>query len=563
MQKELAVHLNFFEAVRCYFCVVKRKKYTLEKVLVTGYAAEGKSLARQDGKVIFIEGAVPGDVVDVFVSTNKKDYGEGRAIRFHEYSAERVVPFCKHFGVCGGCKWQMLPYQKQLQYKQQEVVQNLRRIGKVPLPEMMPIAGSDNTVHYRNKLEFTFSNKRYLTPGEMRAAPLPPTEVAPLPPEGRLLANAVSDIFSTEDVMLPSLQITDDQQETSQLKDKNLLNLAGYKNPPSGGRGATSDGSIAAGVTLGALGYHVPRLFDKIIEIEECFLMDDVNNNIRNSIRSFAIAKGYSFYDIKNHTGWLRNIIIRYCTTGELMVNICLAHEDEVETKRLLDFVLQQVPGITTLLYTINTKWNDTIYDLTPQVYYGKGFVIEKLEGFSFKIGPKSFFQTNSTQAEKLYSITRDFAGLTGSEIVYDLYCGTGSIGIFVSGQAKKIIGVELIAEAIEDAKINAELNGVQHAEFFAGDVIKICNDDFFAAHGRPDVIITDPPRAGMHEKLVNKLLEIAAPKIVYVSCNTATQARDLGLLSEKYSVAKIQPVDMFPHTHHIECVVLLTLKDL
>ncbi|MBC7688571.1 MAG: 23S rRNA (uracil(1939)-C(5))-methyltransferase RlmD [Aquabacterium sp.] len=420
---------------------------------------------------------------------------------------------------------------------------------------MMPIAGSDNTVHYRNKLEFTFSNKRYLTPGEMRAAPLPP--------EGRLLANAVSDIFSTEDVMLPSLQITDDQQETSQLKDKNLLNLAGYKNPPSGGRGATSDGGIAAGFTLGALGYHVPRLFDKIIEIEECFLMDDVNNNIRNSIRSFAIAKGYSFYDIKNHTGWLRNIILRYCTTGELMVNICLAHEDEMETKRLLDFVLQQVPGITTLLYTINTKWNDTIYDLTPQVYYGKGFVIEKLEGFSFKIGPKSFFQTNSTQAEKLYSITRDFAGLTGSEIVYDLYCGTGSIGIFVSGQAKKIIGVELIAEAIEDAKINAELNGVQHAEFFAGDVIKICNDDFFAAHGRPDVIITDPPRAGMHEKLVNKLLEIAAPKIVYVSCNTATQARDLGLLSEKYSVAKIQPVDMFPHTHHIECVVLLTLKDL
>ena len=555
LQKELAVHLNFFEAVRCYFCVVKRKKYTLEKVLVTGYAAEGKSLARQDGKVIFIEGAVPGDVVDVFVSTNKKDYGEGRAIRFHKYSAERVVPFCKHFGVCGGCKWQMLPYQKQLQYKQQEVVQNLRRIGKVPLPEMMPIVGSDNTVHYRNKLEFTFSNKRYLTPEEMSAAPLPAN--------GGLLADAVSDIFSTEDVMLPSLKITDDQQETSQLKDKNLLNLAGYTNPPSGGRGATSDGSIAAGATLGALGYHVPRLFDKIIEIEECFLMDDVNNNIRNSIRSFAIAKGYSFYDIKNHTGWLRNIIIRYCTTGELMVNICLAHEDEVETKRLLDFVLQQVPGITTLLYTINTKWNDTIYDLTPQVYYGKGFVIEKLEGFSFKIGPKSFFQTNSKQAEKLYSITRDFAGLTGSEIVYDLYCGTGSIGIFVSGQAKKIIGVELIAEAIEDAKINAELNGVQHAEFFAGDVIKICNDDFFAAHGRPDVIITDPPRAGMHEKLVNKLLEIAAPKIVYVSCNTATQARDLGLLSVKYSVAKIQPVDMFPHTHHIECVVLLTLKDL
>ena len=463
-------------------------------MLVTGYAAEGKSVARQDGKVIFIEGAVPGDVVDVFVSTNKKDYGEGKATHIHEYSKERVTPFCRYFGTCGGCKWQMLPYLKQLEYKQQEVVQNFRRIGKVQLPEMLPIVGSDDTIRYRNKLEFTFSNKRYLTAEEMKG---------------------------------PALQ------------------------PPLGN---------GAG---GALGYHVPRMFDKIIDIHECFLMDDVNNTIRNSIRSFALENNYTYYDIKQHTGWLRNIIIRYCTTGELMVNICLAYEDETETKRLLDFMLQQVPAITTLLYTINPKWNDTIYDLAPQVYFGKGFVIEKLEGFSFKIGPKSFFQTNTKQAEKLYAITRDFAGLTGNEIVYDLYCGTGSIGIFVSKMAKKIIGVELIAEAIEDAKINAALNNIEHAEFFAGDVIKICDDSFFAQHGRPDVIITDPPRAGMHEKLVNKLLEMAAPKIVYVSCNTATQARDLGLLSEKYSVEKIQPVDMFPHTHHIECVVLLVLKNL
>ena len=463
-------------------------------MLVTGYAAEGKSVARQDGKVIFIEGAVPGDVVDVFVSTNKKDYGEGKATYIHEYSKERVTPFCRHFGTCGGCKWQMLPYLKQLEYKQQEVVQNFRRIGKVQLPEMLPIVGSDDTIRYRNKLEFTFSNKRYLTAEEMKGTALPP--------------------------------------------------------PLDNGAG-------------GALGYHVPRLFDKIIDIHECFLMDDVNNTIRNSIRSFALENNYTYYDIKQHTGWLRNIIIRYCTTGELMVNICLAYEDETETKRLLDFMLQQVPAITTLLYTINSKWNDTIYDLAPQVYFGKGFVIEKLEGFSFKIGPKSFFQTNTKQAEKLYTITRDFAGLTGNEIVYDLYCGTGSIGIFVSKMAKKIIGVELIAEAIEDAKINAALNNIGHAEFFAGDVIKICDDIFFAQHGRPDVIITDPPRAGMHEKLVNKLLEMAAPKIVYVSCNTATQARDLGLLSEKYSVEKIQPVDMFPHTHHIECVVLLVLKNL
>jgi 23S rRNA (uracil1939-C5)-methyltransferase len=466
---------------------VKRKKFTLENVLVTGYASEGKSLAKVDGKVIFIEGAVPGDVVDVFVSTNKKDWGEGRVTKIHTYSAERTEPFCKHFGTCGGCKWQMLPYQKQLEYKQLEVEQNFKRIGKVELPALLPIIGSEATKYYRNKLEFTFSNKRYLTNEEVKNA--------------------------------------------------------------------------AEIVQESALGFHVPRIFDKIIDIEECYLMDDVNNQIRNSIREFVKENNYSFYDIKQHTGWLRNIIIRYCTTGELMVNICLGYEDETERIKLLDFILQTVPSITTLLYTINPKWNDSIYDLEPKVYFGKGYAIEQLEDFKFKIGPKSFFQTNTRQGEKLYQITRDFAGLTGREIVYDLYCGTGSIGIFVSGQAKKIIGVEVVAEAIEDAKENAALNNIQHTEFFAGDVIKICNDDFFATHGRPDVIITDPPRAGMHATLVEKLLEIAAPKIVYVSCNPATQARDLALLDAKYSIEKIQPVDMFPHTHHIECVVLLRLK--
>ncbi len=466
---------------------MKRKKYTLEKVLVTGYASEGKSLARIDGKVIFIEGAVPGDVVDVFVSTNKKDWGEGKVTRFHEYAKERTEPFCRHFGTCGGCKWQMLPYEKQLEYKQQEVEQNFKRIGKVALPEIMHIAGAGDTKYYRNKLEFTFSNKRYLSNEEVKKA-------AEIPQEN-------------------------------------------------------------------ALGFHVPRIFDKIIDIRECYLMGDVNNQVRNHIRDFAKENNYSFYDIKQHTGWLRNIIIRYCSTGELMVNICLGYEDAAETKRLMDFILEKVPAISTLLYTINPKWNDTIYDLTPQVYVGKGYVTEQLGEFKFKIGPKSFFQTNTGQAEKLYSITRDFAGLTGNEIVYDLYCGTGSIGIFVSRLAKKIIGVEVVAEAIEDAKENAALNNITHAEFFAGDVIKICNDAFFAAHGRPDVIITDPPRAGMHATLVEKLLEIAAPKIVYVSCNPATQARDLALLDEKYSLEKIQPVDMFPHTHHIECVVLLKLR--
>ena len=524
---------------------MKRKKYLLEKILVTGYAAEGKSLARVDGKVIFIEGAVPGDVVDVFVSTNKKDYGEGRATHIHEYSTERTIPFCQHFGTCGGCKWQMLPYDKQLEYKQQEVAQNFRRIGKVALPEMMQIVGADDTVHYRNKLEFTFSNKRYLTREEIETMP------APLPPEGGFLNPDNSSSFSLVEISNQS-----DFTDSFDSAESKAPPSEGFGEAfPSGGRGAFPSGGG------GALGFHVPRIFDKIIEIQECFLMDDVNNTIRNSIRNFALENNYSYYDIKQHTGWLRNIIIRYCATGELMVNICLGYEDEVETKRLLDYVLQQVPAITTLLYTINTKWNDTIYDLTPLVYFGKGFVIEKLEEFSFKIGPKSFFQTNTKQAEKLYNITSNFAGLTGNEIVYDLYCGTGSIGIFVSKLAKKIIGVEVIAEAIEDAKVNAALNNIDHAEFFAGDVIKICDDAFFASHGRPDVVITDPPRAGMHEKLVNKLLEIAAPKIVYVSCNTATQARDLGLLSAKYSVEKIQPVDMFPHTHHIECVVLLQLK--
>ncbi|HMO61176.1 MAG TPA: 23S rRNA (uracil(1939)-C(5))-methyltransferase RlmD [Ferruginibacter sp.] len=468
---------------------MKRKKFTLSNLPITGYAAEGRSVAKADGKVFFIEGAVPGDVVDAFISTNKKDWGQGRATRIIEYSKERAEPFCRHFGTCGGCKWQMLPYHKQLQYKQQETENNFKKIAKVPLPEILPIAGADATRQYRNKLEFTFSNKRYLSAEEIEKA-----------------------------------------------------------------------GSITQ---ENALGFHVPRIFDKVIDIQQCFLMDEVNNTIRNSIRAFAAQKNYSFYDIKQHTGWLRNIIIRYCSTGELMVNVCIGYKDDTATNELMEFIVQQVPGISSLYYTINPKWNDTIYDLTPVLYYGKGYVTEQLSKYRFKIGPKSFFQTNTRQAEKLYSIARDFAGLTGQEIVYDLYCGTGSIGIFVSDAAKKIIGVETVAEAIEDAKENAALNHISHALFFAGDVIDVCNDTFFETHGRPDVVITDPPRAGMHEKLVHKLLDIAAPKIVYVSCNTATQARDIALLAEKYEVVKLQPVDMFPHTHHIECVALLQLKNI
>lgn len=452
---------------------------------MTAYAAEGKALARIDGKVIFIEGGVvPGDVVDVRLGKSKKDWAEGRAIRFHTYAADRVTPFCEHFGTCGGCKWQMLPYDKQLSYKQQQVTDNLTRIGKLELPEMQPIIGSKHVTHYRNKLEFTFSNKAWM----------------------------------------PSEAIAE-------------------------------DGTIPR---MNALGFHVPKLFDKVLDINTCYLEAEPVNAIRNTVRAYALEHDLSFYDIRAQVGWLRNLVVRILTTGEVMVNLVIQHENKKDREALLDHLLATVPGITTLLYTINPKLNDSIFDLEPKVYFGKGYAEEKLEDFTFKIGPKSFFQTNTYQGEALYQVTREFAGLTGTEIVYDLYCGTGSIGIFVSRQAGKVVGIELIKEAIDDAKENAARNDVNNATFFAGDVVDICNDAFFAQHGQPDVIITDPPRAGMHEKLVNKLLEIAAPRIVYVSCNPATQARDLALLDQLYAVKKIQPVDMFPHTHHIENVVLL-----
>ena len=453
------------------------------------YAAEGKSLARVDGKVIFIERAVPGDLVDLRLSKSKKDWAEGYPVHFHSLSPNRVTPFCSHFGVCGGCQWQMLPYHTQLAYKQKQVEETLKRIGKVQLPDFLPIAGGDATEFYRNKLEYTFSTKEFTT---------------------------------------------DLKQEYG---------------------------------SSGASGFHAKGWFDKVVEIEKCWLQAEPTNAIRNTIASFARENNFSFYDFKQHSGFLRNAQVRICTTGEVMVNMVLGEEDERKRKQLLDHLLEKVPGITTLLYTINTKFNDSIFDLEPVMYHGKGYVIEKLtagngeKDFQFKIGPKSFFQTNTKQAEKLYNITREFAALTGKETVYDLYCGTGSIGIFISKLAKKIIGVEVIPAAIADAKENAALNKITHAAFFTGDVIDICSNDFFMLHGKPDVIITDPPRAGMHEKLVKKILDIAAPTVVYVSCNPATQARDLNLLDEKYCVTKVQPVDMFPHTHHIENVVQLRLK--
>lgn len=466
----------------------KRKKPDiLRDVLVEDYAAEGKSLARVDGKVIFIEGAVPGDKVNVWLDKNKKDWAEGRVADFIDYSPERVAPFCKHFGVCGGCQWQMLPYTLQLKYKQQQVADNLQRIGKIDVSDMLPIVGCESLTRYRNKLEYTFSNKRYLTREELHN------------PE-----------------------------------------ISGQQN---------------------VAGFHPKGFFDKVVEIDVCHLQETPTNEIRKAIAAFANEQGWSFYDIRQHHGFLRTMQVRTATTGELMVNVVFGYEDKASIKVLFDYLLQSFPQITTLLYTINTKKNDSLYDLEPITYFGKGFIIEKLESFVYKISPKSFFQTNSKQADKLYSITRSFAELKGHEVVYDLYCGTGSIGIFVSKQAAKVVGVEAVEDAIKDAKENAALNNLPNAAFYAGDVIDICNDDFFAENGRPDVIITDPPRAGMHEKLVNKLLEIEAPLIVYVSCNPATQARDIQLLSAKYAVTKIQPVDMFPHTLHIENVVQLKLK--
>ncbi len=483
------------------------------------YAAEGKSLARRDGKVVFIEGVVPGDVVDVRLGKNKKDWAEGYPLKFHEYSKERATPFCQHFGVCGGCQWQMLPYEKQLPYKHQQVVDNLTRIGKIELPELMPIVGAREDRFYRNKLEFTFSTKEF-TP----AKPPPP------PPKGGV-ANTHAQLNQNANNISVTLQ--------SEVSETAI--------PPLGGRGA--------------LGFHAKGFFDKIVQIEKCWLQPEPQNKIRNALRDFAYEKGYSFYNFREHKGLLRNLQFRICTTGEVMVNVVFGEDDKKNRNEILSFVDASFPGITTLLYTVNLKWNDSLYDQEPITYKGKGYVEEKLEDFRFKIGPKSFFQTNTAQGERLYQITREFAELDGTQTIYDLYCGTGSIGIFCSRDAKKIIGVEAIEAAVNDAKENAMLNNISHAQFFAGDVIDVCNDDFFEAHGKPDVIITDPPRAGMHQKLVEKILEIEAPIVVYVSCNPATQARDLALLDAKYKVTKVQPVDMFPHTHHIENVVQLKRK--
>jgi 23S rRNA (uracil1939-C5)-methyltransferase len=466
----------------------RNKNFLIENLTVTNYAADGKCIIRTDEKVIFVTGAVPGDVVDVFVTKNKKDWAEGFAKTIHTLSPNRVPSFCKHFGICGGCKWQMLPYETQLQYKQQQVKDAIERIANIKTATHLPIKGCAIQKEYRNKLEFTFSNKRYLT--------------------------------------------------TEEIKDTELSNQQNV------------------------VGYHAPKFFDKVIDIEHCHLQIEPCNIIRNGVRAFALQHNYSFFDLREHKGLLRLMTIRTSTMGETLMNMVFGENDMLAIENVMQYIANTFTEITCLYYTINLKANDSIYDQTPILYKGNPNIKEKLGEYVFNISPKSFFQTNTTQAVELYNITKQFAGLTGTETVYDLYCGTGSIGIYCSADAGKIIGVETIEDAIEDAKENAKLNNITNAQFFAGDVINICNDNFFKTHGKPDVVITDPPRAGMHTKLIEKLLEIKAPKIVYVSCNPATQARDLFLLKECYDVVQVQAVDMFPQTHHVESVALLVLRD-
>lgn len=470
--------------------LAKRKKQlpVLEKVMITGVAAEGKAIAKVNDYVVFVPFVAPGDVVDIQLTRKKNSYAEGRVVRFHTYSPQRETPFCEHFGVCGGCKWQHLPYEEQLKYKHQQVIDNLTRIGKVEMEEIFPILGAEQTKFYRNKLEFTFSNKKWLTEEEVKS-------------------------------------------------------------------GATFD-------CMNALGFHIPGMFDKVLDIHTCWLQSDLSNKIRLAIKAYCLAhEGYPFFDLRNQEGFTRTLMIRTSSTGDLMVVMVFFHEDKPKREALLKYIQEQFPEITSLLYVINSKCNDTITDQEIHVFAGKDHIIEEMEGLKFKVGAKSFYQTNSGQAYNLYKIAREFAGLTGNEIVYDLYTGTGTIANFVSRQAKKVIGIEYVPEAIEDAKVNSRLNGIDNTFFYAGDMKDILNEEFIRENGNPDIIITDPPRAGMHDDVIQTILQAAPHRIVYVSCNPATQARDLNLLSAKYAVKKVRPVDMFPHTHHVENVVLLEKK--
>lgn len=456
-------------------------------VEIVDIAAEGKAIAKIDNMIVFIPFVVPGDIVDLQLSRKKKNYAEGKPIRFEKYSDIRTEAFCEHFGVCGGCKWQILPYEEQLRYKQKQVEDNLTRIGKIDLPEIKLILGSEKTTFYRNKLEYTFSNKKWLTWDQVKS-------------------------------------------------------------------GETFD-------NMNALGFHIPGCFDKVLEINKCWLQEDVSNQLRNFIRDYCYEKEYTFFDLRNRGGLMRTLIIRTSSTGELMVIVVFYDDDKEKHEDVLNAIAEKFPQITSLLYIINQKANDTITDQEVLTWKGNDYIYEEMEGLKFKIGPKSFYQTNSEQAYNLYKITRDFAGLTGDELVYDLYTGTGTIANFVARNARKVVGIEYVEDAIEDAKFNSQNNKIENTLFYAGDMKDILTQDFINEHGKPDVIITDPPRAGMHDNVIEAILFAEPEKVVYVSCNPATQARDLNLLDAKYKVEKVQPVDMFPHTHHVENVVLLIKK--
>ncbi|MGL4597102.1 MAG: 23S rRNA (uracil(1939)-C(5))-methyltransferase RlmD [Bacteroidia bacterium] len=465
-----------------------RKPYPIfENVEITAAAAEGKSLARIDNLVVFVSNAVPGDVADIRIVSKKRRFLEGKAVKFHKLSDKRTEPVCQHFGTCGGCKWQHLDYAWQLNFKEQQVTDALTRIGKIELPPIAPILGSAKIYQYRNRLDYSFSNKKWLTADEM--------------------------------------QIRDG------IEDHN------------------------------ALGFHVPGTFDKVIDLKRCHLQHDPSDAIRAHVRELTQKLNLVCFDIKHQTGLLRSLTVRTASTGEIMVIFQFFKRDDEAIEAMMSGIRDAFPQITALLYVVNGKGNDTIHDLPVHVFAGRDHIFEAMEGLQFKIGPKSFYQTNSAQAYELYKITRDFAGLTGVENVYDLYTGTGTIALFVAKQAKKVVGVELVAAAIEDAKLNASLNGIANTEFFASDMKDLFNANFIAQHGTPDVIITDPPRVGMHEDVVACLNTSGAKKIVYVSCNPASQARDLALLDANYRVVRVQPVDMFPQTHHVENVVLLELR--
>ena len=467
----------------------KKKNITIENVIVTDAGAKGKSVAKApDGRVIFINNAIPGDVVDVQTTKKKSAYYEGFATKFHEYSNRRVTPVCTHFGYCGGCKWQDMNYESQLFYKQKEVENNLVRLGKITIPELMPIVASENIYFYRNKMEFSFSDMRWLTPEEI--------------------------------------------QNANTIEQRN------------------------------GLGFHIAGAWDKILDIDKCYLQEDPSNAIRLEIKRFALENNIPFYSPRQQTGVLRSMMIRISSTGEIMLVIQF-FSDTKKGYWLLDHIAQTFPQITSLQYCINSKGNDAIYDQDLKVYKGTDCIFEEMEGLRFKINAKSFYQTNSKQAHKLYQVTRDFADLKGDELVYDLYTGTGTIAQFVAKKAKKVVGVEAVPEAIADAKANAKANGIENVSFYVGDMKNVFNDAFIKANGTPDVIITDPPRDGMHKDVVAQILQIAPSKIVYVSCNSATQARDLALLNEMYKVTKVQPVDMFPQTYHVENVVLLEKRNL